>query len=176
MPDYGDDRGFRSRGVPADIGFDRAGPGIGVGPRDMPYSAPRGPHARVGPPENIGRDRAGGFGFNDFRQIMDERMPAVNRLGNLPGARWRDYMAGDLGGGLGNQFARNAGANGMLMASGPGMDDDDYGPFISPSVLEMDIEDIIYGPSDEYDFDRKRGYPGYKWGSPPVYSARGGLI
>ena len=27
MPDYGDERGFRSRGVPADIGFDRAGPG-----------------------------------------------------------------------------------------------------------------------------------------------------
>ena len=26
MQDYGDDRGFRSRGVPADIGFDRAGP------------------------------------------------------------------------------------------------------------------------------------------------------
>ena len=42
MPDYGDDRGFRSRGVPADIGFDRAGPGRnynrGYGPGDVTMS------------------------------------------------------------------------------------------------------------------------------------------
>ena len=76
MADYGDERGFRSRGVPADIGFDRAGPGRGVGPRSMPYSAPPGPHARVGPPSNIGSDRDPGFFggqyFNDFRQTMGD--------------------------------------------------------------------------------------------------------
>ena len=70
MPDYGDERGFRSRGVPADIGRDRAG-----GFRSS------------GPPSNIGRDRAGGFGWNDMRQIIDERMPTAELLGDLPGAR-----------------------------------------------------------------------------------------
>ena len=33
-----------------------------------------------------------------------------------------------------------------------------------------------YGPSDEYDYDRKRGYPGYIYDSPPSYAARGGLM
>ena len=102
------------------------------------------------------------------------------RLGGGGGGGRSAYLSSRFGGGLGNQFARNAGANGMLedmlMAeAGPGMDDDDYGPSISPYTLELD-QDFLYGPGDEYDFDRKRGYPGYKWGSPPVYSARGGLI
>tara|TARA_Y100000034_G_scaffold84130_1_gene100735 strand:- start:196 stop:906 length:711 start_codon:yes stop_codon:yes gene_type:complete len=66
MPDYGDERGFRSRGVPADIGFDRAGPGRGW------QSRPQGPHVDFGPPSNIGRDRAGGFGMNDIRQLFPE--------------------------------------------------------------------------------------------------------
>tara|TARA_R100001086_G_C11771005_1_gene240862 strand:+ start:252 stop:869 length:618 start_codon:yes stop_codon:yes gene_type:complete len=57
--------------------------------------------------------------------------------------------------------------------------DDEYGPFIPDSVLEMDIFGTDYGPVDEYDFDRKRGYPGRKFGrgyKGPVYSARGGLM
>jgi len=242
MPDYGDERGFRSRGVPADIGRDRAG-----GFRSS------------GPPSNIGRDRAGGFGWNDMRQIIDERMPTAELLGDLPGARgvapwfrgrdrdtttvpagfnapdrfgrmrpsgatnpyaasinnnpmgganlgggWNlyegapkvrrrydwmnqeetpmssgEYLANRYSGGVGDQFARNAGANEMLenmLMAEAGSEDDDYGPFIPPSVLEMDIFGIDYDPSDEYDFDRRRGYPGYVWGSPPEYSARGGLI
>jgi hypothetical protein len=49
MPDYGDDRGFRSRGVPANIGFDRAGPV----PANIGFD-------RAGPvPANIGFDRVG---------------------------------------------------------------------------------------------------------------------
>ena len=59
---------------------------------------------------------------------------------------------------------------------GGSYDDDDYGPFVPPSVIEMDLEGIEYDPADEYDYDRKRGYPGYKWGSPPSYAARGGLM
>jgi hypothetical protein len=63
------------------------------------------------------------------------------------------------------------------MAYSPGTyDDDDYGPFITPSVIEMDLEGIDYDPADEYDYDRKRGWPGHVWDSPPVYSARGGLM
>ena len=53
---------------------------------------------------------------------------------------------------------------------------DEYGPFIPPSVLDMDLEGIGYDPADEYDFDRKRGWPGHVWDSPPEYSARGGLM
>ena len=74
MPDYGDERGFRSRGVPADIGFDRAGPGRGW------QSRPQGPHVDFGPPSNIGRDRAGGYGTdNDLRQLT----PNMNQFNNL---------------------------------------------------------------------------------------------
>ena len=62
-----------------------------------------------------------------------------------------------------------------MAEAGPGMDDDDYGPSISPYTLELD-QDFLYGPGDEYDFDRKRGYENRIWGSDPIYSARGGLI
>lgn len=64
----------------------------------------------------------------------------------------------------------------VAYSPGASYDDDDYGPFIPPSVIEMDLEGIDYGPSDEYDYDRKRGYPGYIYDSPPSYAARGGLM
>jgi len=53
-------------------------------------------------------------------------------------------------------------------------DDDDYGPFIPPSVLEWD-RDFQYGPADEYEFDYIKGldaFPDFK----PEYSARGGIM
>ena len=132
-------------------------------------------------PRRLGGDAGSGYDIFDPRRIEGEYdIFDPRRLGGGGGGGRSAYLSSRFGGGLGNQFARNAGANGMLenmiMASGPGMDDDDYGPFVPSSVLEMDIEDTIYGPSDEYDFDRKRGYPGQIWGKPPVYSARGGII
>jgi len=57
---------------------------------------------------------------------------------------------------------------------------DEYGPFIPPSVIDMDLEGIGYDPADdEYDFDRKRGFPGRKFGrgyKGPKYAASGGLM
>ena len=86
------DRYGRRRGVPSDIGFDRAGPGARAELVSPPPSrdrfGPRGPHARdarVGPPADIGYDRAGGYGTaNDMRQIL-------NRAGSSED-KFRDYI------------------------------------------------------------------------------------
>ena len=93
----------------------------------------------------------------------------INRFGEQKGSElWHQYAENDTGIGSTNEYQT---------AYSPGTyDDDDYGPFIAPSVIEMDLEGIDYDPADEYDYDRKRGWPGHVWDSPPVYSARGGLI
>jgi hypothetical protein len=49
-------------------------------------------------------------------------------------------------------------------------DDDDYGSYIPDSVLDMDM-DFIYGPNDEHNFDRKKGYENRIWGIEPEYSS-----
>ena len=54
-------------------------------------------------------------------------------------------------------------------------DDDDYGPFIPPSVLEMDQFGIDYGPQDEYLFDKERGFENRIFGMDPNYMNRGGI-
>ena len=103
------------------------------------------------------QDRIGGdINWNKFFRDLD--------------ARGIDYAGNNTGIGSTNEYQ---------MAYSPGDyydNDDDYGPFIAPSVIEMDLEGIDYDPADEYDYDRKRGWPGHVWDSPPVYSARGGLI
>jgi len=53
-------------------------------------------------------------------------------------------------------------------------DDDDYGPFIPPSVIEMDQFGIDYGPQDEYLFDKERGFENRIFGIDPNYF-RGGI-
>ena len=53
-------------------------------------------------------------------------------------------------------------------------DDDDYGPFIPPSVLEMDRFGTDYGPQDEYFFDKERGFENRIFGIEPNYF-RGGI-
>jgi len=73
----------------------------------------------------------------------------------------------------------DTGLGSFQVAEGPGIrpqdDDDYYGPFIAPSVFELD-RDFLYGPEDEYEFDRKKGYKNRIYGKNPVYSARGGII
>ena len=57
------------------------------------------------------------------------------------------------------------------MAYVPG---DDYGSYIPDSVIEMDLLDGMYGPEDEQDFDRSKGYENRIFGIYPDYN-RGGI-
>jgi len=54
-------------------------------------------------------------------------------------------------------------------------DDDDYGPFIPPSVIEMDRFGTDYGPQDEYLFDKEKGFENRIFGMDPNYMNRGGI-
>ena len=64
--------------------------------------------------------------------------------------------------------------NDYIQAASMAYDDDDYGPFIPPSVIEMDRFDTDYGPQDEYLFDRERGFENRIFGIDPNYF-RGGI-
>ena len=66
------------------------------------------------------------------------------------------------------------GRKGIMEAASMAYDDDDYGPFIPPSVIEMDRFDTDYGPQDEYLFDRERGFENRIFGIDPNYF-RGGI-
>ena len=148
------------------------------------------PQSRTGTPNFRSPDRGsgaylanqfgrgdGGGGLESLESKIDlndifNRFPGMNlwKLMKQLDKRGIKYAGNDTG--IGN--------NEYQMAYSPGdydMSDDDFTPsYIPPSTLEMDLIDTDYGPGDEYDFDRKRGYPGYVWGSPPSYSARGGLM
>jgi len=66
------------------------------------------------------------------------------------------------------------GRQGIMEMASMAYDDDDYGPFIPPSVIEMDRFDTDYGPQDEYLFDRERGFENRIFGIDPNYF-RGGI-
>ena len=53
-------------------------------------------------------------------------------------------------------------------------DDDDYGPFIPPSVIELDQFGTDYGPYDEFLFDKEKGFENRIFGIEPNYF-RGGI-
>ena len=55
-------------------------------------------------------------------------------------------------------------------------DDDDYGPFIPPSVIEMDRFGTGYGPQDEYLFDREKGFENRIFGKDPDYKEMSGIM
>ena len=55
-----------------------------------------------------------------------------------------------------------------------GYDDDDYGSFIPDSVIEMDLLEGMYGPEDEYNFDKSKGFENRIFGIDPQYF-RGGI-
>ena len=90
-----------------------------------------------------------------------------NRLGEIRANQWLEEQ-------------QTAEMGGYGYSPDPYDDDDEYGPFVPPSVIDMDLEGIGYDPADdEYDFDRKRGFPGRKFGrgyKGPKYSARGGIM
>jgi hypothetical protein len=86
---------------------------------------------------------------------------------------WRSILRIIKAGGNPDDYIETAGGYGGY---NPDPYDDEYGPFIPRSVIEMDMEGIGYDPADEYEFDRKRGWPGHVWDNPPKYVARGGLM
>tara|TARA_R100001440_G_scaffold67902_1_gene89282 strand:- start:707 stop:1222 length:516 start_codon:yes stop_codon:yes gene_type:complete len=65
---------------------------------------------------------------------------------------------------------------GIMQAANMAYDDDDYGPFIPPSVLEMDRFGTDYGPQDEYFFDRERGFENRIFGIEPDYTKMSGIM
>ena len=141
MPDYGDDRGFRSRGVPANIGFDRAGPGRnynrGYGPGDVTMSDvpfdPRstfnrdtpvqtgGSRGEFAPPLYSGRNpfiqpiqtggRQGEFGGMGRRPL-----PIYTGFGDEIDSG--SYLSSRFGGGLDDAAGMNESARGMLEDAG----------------------------------------------------------
>ena len=141
MPDYGDDRGFRSRGVPANIGFDRAGPGRnynrGYGPGDVTMSDvpfdPRstfnrdtpvqtgGSRGEFAPPLYSGRNpfiqpiqtggRQGEFGGMGRRPL-----PIYTGFGDEIDSG--DYLSSRFGGGLDDAAGMNESARGMIEGAG----------------------------------------------------------
>ena len=152
MPDYGDDRGFRSRGVPANIGFDRAGPGRnynrGYGPGDVTMSDvpfdPRSTFNRDTPVQTGGS--RGEFapplysGRNPFIQPIQTggRQGEFGGMGRRPRPIYTgfgdeidsgDYLSSRFGGGLDDAAGMNESARGMIegagfdVAGGPGMVD-----------------------------------------------------
>jgi hypothetical protein len=118
----------------------------------------------------FGRDMDGGGGGLESLQSKVNLQEIMNRMPWLN--PWRLIQDLDA---RGIEYAEMGGYG---YSPNP-YDDDEYGPFVPPSVIDMDLEGIGYDPADEYDFDRKKGYPGRKFGrghKGPVYSARGGLM
>ena len=148
MPDYGDDRGFRSRGVPANIGFDRAGPGRnyneGYRPGDVTVSDQMGGSTHYDP-DKIDRlrseDRArllnstpiqsGGRRGEFAPPLYSGRNPFIQPI--QTGGRLGEFSQGIFGGGS-KAYAANdivdAIMGGMDRAQEPGTDitryTDDY--------------------------------------------------
>ena len=66
--------------------------------------------------------------------------------------------------------------NDYIQAASMAYDDDDYGPFIPPSVIELDRFGTDYGPQDEYLFDRERGFENRIFGIEPDYTKMSGIM
>ena len=125
MPDYGDDRGFRSRGVPSDIGFDRAGPVRGTNynegyrPGDVTLSDLTPRMERLPTPIQTGGSR-GEFapplysGRNPFIQPIQ----TGGSRGEFPPMSSGQYLASRFGGGIDDAAGMNENARGMIEDAG----------------------------------------------------------
>jgi len=128
MPDYGDDRGFRSRGVPADIGFDRAGPVRGTNynegyrPGDVTVS-----NVPFNPRSTFNRDtpvQMGGSRGEFAPPLYSGRNPFIQpiqtggRLGEFGGMDSGQYLASRFGGGVDDAAGMNESARGMIEGAG----------------------------------------------------------
>jgi len=138
-----------------------------------------------------------GGGWDDYRTMEEVREDHYNNLreegmmGGLGGLQeqaaidpsdWRILQQIIKAGGNPDDYIQTSEMGGYGYNPDPYDDEynDEYGPFIPPSVIDMDLEGIGYDPADdEYDFDRKRGFPGRKFGrgyKGPKYAASGGLM
>ena len=121
MPDYGDERGFRSRGVPSDIGYDRMG---GVdrmgGGYDRPFDRTvTTTDLMSGPPSNTGYDRAGPSRFGPPANIGFDRAGA----GIFGGGGSSAYAANDIVDAIMGGMNRSQEGAEFDIAGGPGMVD-----------------------------------------------------
>ena len=115
---------------------------------------------RLGPPSNIGYDRMGG-GIGGLQAAVDP-------------SDWRTIIKILEAGGDPGTETQVAEMGGYGYNPAPKSYDDIYEGL---DIIDMEVlPGEGYGPSDEYDYDRKRGYPGYIYDSPPSYAARGGLM
>ena len=135
-------------------------------PRQHPNPRMRGMGRRKwagrppGPPSNIGYDRMGG-GLGGLQAAVDP-------------SDWRTIIKILEAGGNPGTETQVAEMGGYGYNPGPKSYDDIYEGL---DIIDMEVlPGEGYGPSDEYDYDRKRGYPGYIYDSPPSYAARGGLM
>jgi len=197
MPDYGDDRGFRSRGVPANIGFDRAGPGRnynrGYGPGDVTMSDvpfdPRSTFNRDTPVQTGGS--RGEFapplysGRNPFIQPIQTggRQGEFGGMGRRPRPIYTgfgdeidsgDYLSSRFGGGLDDAAGMNESARGMIEGAGfdvAGKTTDDR---VSEKLWGQAVNSFPPGTPDmilQQEWERlKQIYFDKKYGSPTLPS------
>jgi len=197
MPDYGDDRGFRSRGVPANIGFDRAGPGRnynrGYGPGDVTMSDvpfdPRSTFNRDTPVQTGGS--RGEFapplysGRNPFIQPIQTggRQGEFGGMGRRPRPIYTgfgdeidsgEYLSSRFGGGLDDAAGMNESARGMIEGAGfevAGKTTDDR---VSEKLWGQAVNSFPPGTPDmilQQEWERlKQIYFDKKYGSPTLPS------
>ena len=138
MPDYGDDRGFRSRGVPANIGFDRAGPGRnyneGYGQGDVTVSDL--------PPRMTTPIQMGGSRGEFAPPLYSERNPFIQPI--QTGGRLGEFSQGIFGGG-----GRAHAANDIVDAIMGGMNRSQEGAEVDiaggPGMVDKRMTDKLWG-------------------------------
>ena len=126
-------------------------------PRDMPMPPQDMPMPQYERP--IGRPGMGEY-QNMGRQSTDPRERYIaDTQGGHPNMSQYGYKMPNSGtfGDLMKMGSSMMEAVPMAYIPG-GYDDDDYGSFISDSVIEMDDFGGQYSPYDEYEFDRRKGY------------------
>jgi len=153
MPDYGDDRGFRSRGVPSDIGFDRAGPVRGTNynegyrPGDVTVS-----NVPFNPRSTFNRDtpvQMGGSRGEFAPPLYSGRNPFIQPI--QTGGRLGEFSQGIFGG---SKYAANDIVNaimdGMNKSQGAGAklmaEADSYTP---QNLIQMYEDALDAGNEDE---------------------------
>ena len=91
---------------------------------------------------------------------------------------WRVIQQIIKAGGNPDDYMQTAEFGGYGYNPDPNKTYDDY--YTGQDIIDMEIlPGVGYDPADEYYFDRKKGFPGRKFGrgyKKPVYSARGGIM
>ena len=134
-------------------------------PRPMP--GPRGPMPLPSPPPGSVPPGMGPFRPQPFPDQMPRGRQGIMEAAAVDPSDFRTI-----------QKLLDAGLdpNDYIQAASMAYDDDDYGPFIPPSVIEMDRFGTGYGPQDEYLFDREKGFENRIFGKDPDYKEMSGIM